>query len=229
MNCMSEDIDFIDLTSDLPGHAKAASVALAGAEHVEELVTMLRQLPPDGQIVLLVDSGHRLASRVAEFARVLARTDLQNERLVEAMFAVGSTASRAAAGQAQRNADARQELADEFELLDSEAVAKAAGSTAGNRSATASRWLAEKRIFAVEHLNARLYPGFQFGTNGRPRPVIKSTLEVFEPYALDGWETALWFTTATGWLDDQRPVDLLTKSPKQVVEAAQHAFEDVTA
>jgi hypothetical protein len=74
-----------------------------------------------------------------------------------------------------------------------------------------------------------VFPGFQFGTDGHPRPVIGRVLEVFEPYGLDGWETALWFTTASGWLDDQRPVDMLTREPEQVVEAARHAFEEVAA
>ena len=229
MNYMSKAVEFIDLTSDVDANAKVASLALASGTDVDALIAALRHLPRAGQVVVVVDAGHRLATRVAEFTRVLARTDLQNERLIEAMFAVGSPVSPAAASQAQRNADARQELADEFELLDSEQLARAAGSTASNRSATASRWLAEKRIIAVEHRGARLYPGFQFGTDGRPRPVIKRILEVFEPYGLDGWATALWFTTATGWLDDQRPVDLLTKSPDRVVDAARHAFEDVTA
>jgi hypothetical protein len=49
------------------------------------------------------------------------------------------------------------------------------------------------------------------------------------PDALDGWETALWFTTASGWLGDQRPVDLLTREREQVVEAARDAFEEAAA
>ena len=227
MNLMSNDVKFIDLTSDLAADAKV-SVAMANTTDVDALVAALRRLRGADQIVVVV-GGQQLTARVADFTRVLAATDLQNQRLVDAMFTLPSTASSAAASQQQRNAEAREELADEFDLLDSEQVAKAAGSTARNRSATASRWLAEQRIFAVDHRGARLYPGFQFGKDGRPRPVIKRILELFEPYGLDGWETALWFTTASGWLDDKRPVDLLTKSPDQVVEAARHAFEDIAA
>ena len=51
-------------------------------------------------------------------------------------------------------------------------------------------------------------------------------LDVFRPHGLDGWETALWFTTTSGWLDDERPVDLLTREPEQIVEAAQHLFDE---
>jgi len=32
-----------------------------------------------------------------------------------------------------------------------------------------------------------------------------------------------------GWLDDKRPVDLLTREPDQVVDAARHTFEEVDA
>jgi hypothetical protein len=72
-------------------------------------------------------------------------------------------------------------------------------------------------------------PLIGFGTDGRPRPVIAGVLEAFEPHGLDGWEIALWFTTASGWLDDKRPVDLLTREPDQVVDAARHTFEEVDA
>lgn len=227
MNRMSGGVDFIDLTSGLAVDAKV-SVATADVTDVDAVLAAVKRLRPDAGQVVLVVGGQELTARVADFTRVLAVTDLQNERLIEAMFTVPGTASPATAAQQQRNAEAREELAREFELRDSEQVADDAGSKARNRSATASRWLGEKRIFAVEHRGGRLFPGFQFGPDGQPRPVIQRVLEQFEPYGLTGWEVALWFTTATGWLDDARPVDVLTKTPDAVVEAAGHAFADVT-
>ncbi len=226
MNLMSDDVHFIDLISGLSADAKV-SVVVADATKVDAVVAALKRVQGADQIVV-VAGAQPLTARIADFTRVLATIDLQNERLVDAMFTLARTASPAAVSQQQRNVEAREELADEFDLLDSEDVASAAGSTARNRSATASRWLGEQQIFAVDHRGAKLYPGFQFGKNGRPRPVIKQILELFAPYGLDGWETALWFTTATGWLEDKRPVDLLTKAPAEVVDAARHAFEDVT-
>ncbi|MEN4397286.1 hypothetical protein ACNQR7_29695 [Mycolicibacterium senegalense] len=50
-------------------------------------------------------------------------------------------------------------------------------------------------------------------------------LKVLAPSGLDGWEIALWFTTATGWLDDRRPVDLLVGAADDVVAAAAQAFD----
>jgi hypothetical protein len=37
----------------------------------------------------------------------------------------------------------------------------------------------------------------------------------------------LWFTTASGWLDDLRPVDLLDEDPAEIVTAAGHAVDAV--
>lgn len=224
---MKAAIDFTDFTSGLGSDAKV-SVAHADVSDVAAIADALRHHQGAERVVIVV-GGATLTGRVADFTRVLAATDLQNERLVDAMLPEAGLATSAVARQQQRNADAREALINEFGLWDSEKVAKEAGSTARNRSATASRWLSEKRIVAVDHRGTKLYPGFQFGEDGRPRPVVKRVLELFEPYGLDGWETALWFTTATGWLDDKRPVDLLTRSPDDVVEAARHAFEDVTA
>ena len=127
----------------------------------------------------------------------------------------GNTVSPAGARRAQRNAQARQELIDEFGLRDSHQIADLAGSAASNRSAAASRWLAAGKVFTVNHQGASLFPNFQFGTDEHPRPAIAKVLEVFEPYGLDGWETALWFTTRSGWLDDERPVELPTREPEQ--------------
>jgi hypothetical protein len=52
-------------------------------------------------------------------------------------------------------------------------------------------------------------------------------LLALQPYGLDGWEIALWFTTASGWLDDRRPVDLLDEDPAEIVAAAGHTVEVV--
>lgn len=183
---------------------------------------------PSGDRVVVATLTPDVATQVTQFARLAVRHKMMTERLVNAMF-TQNTVSPASAQQARRNAEARQELIDEFGLFDSDQLAEMVGSKAKNRSATASRWLAERRVFAVEHLGQRYFPAFQFGVDSRPRPVIRRILEVFEPHGLDGWEIALWFTTASGWLDDQRPVDRLTASPDDVVMSAEHAFGEEAA
>jgi hypothetical protein len=225
---VNNKIQFIDLTSSPAGDAvaKALLIPAAALATASDLAAAIEEIRPEGEEIVIVAANHSVATQVARLAAVLVQSQEQTARLVDAMFVPGSTVSPATARQAQRNAEARQELVDEFGLHDSDHVAEAAGSAATNRSATASRWSAAGRIFTVNHRGTRLYPSFQFGTDGHPRPVIASVLEVFEPYGLDGWETALWFTTASGWLDDQRPVDLLTREPEQIVEAARHTFDE---
>lgn len=224
MSGMSKRIDLIELTSRTDGAAIAVDqqqIAFTDlAAHVKNLQVGANEVVMLGAL----ESG--AAVLLAQLAQLVASEKVQTERLVNAMF-TRHTVSVQAAQQAQRNADARQELVEEFGLYSGEEVADLSGSTARNRFATASRWLAEGRIFGVEHLGARAYPAFQFGTDGQPRPVIQRVLRAFEPYGLDGWETALWFTTASGWLDDRRPVELLVTAADDVVEAAGRAFDEV--
>jgi hypothetical protein len=228
MICVTEEARFTEFTRFGTGGpvARALVIPEAASTASFDVAAAINEIRPEGQEIVILAATHSVASQIAQLAAVLTQGEQQTERLIEGMFIPGSTASPATALQAQRNAEARQELIDEFGLYDSDQVAEVAGSSANNRSATASRWSAAKKIFTVNHDGARMYPGFQFGTDGQPRPVIANVLEAFHPYGLDGWETALWFTTASGWLDDERPVDLLTREPEQIVEAAHHLFDE---
>ena len=126
--------------------------------------------------------------------------------------------------QAQRNAEARADLAREFGLLNAAEVAALARSSASNQSSTAARWRSARKIFSVTWGAAHLYPGFQLD-EGRPLPVVSHVLrEVGD--RLQGWSLALWFTADSSWLDGARPVDLLRTSPADVVEAARAAVAD---
>ena len=40
-----------------------------------------------------------------------------------------------------------------------------------------------------------------------------------------GWQLALWFTSANGWVDGRRPVDLLHSEPEEVAQAAKWEAE----
>jgi hypothetical protein len=125
--------------------------------------------------------------------------------------------------QARRNAEARSALLEEFGALTSAEVAELAGSDAKNASALASRWRREGRIVAVDHHGTAYYPAFQFDAGGKPRPVIA---EVLEHLDVSPWQQALWFTTANGWLDGRRPVDVLDEQPAAVVAAAREALRE---
>lgn len=120
--------------------------------------------------------------------------------------------------QARRNGAARAALMQEFGLLTSSELADLTESQAENRAALASRWKREGRIFAVKHHGQDYFPGFQLTAEGRPREAVARILAALG--RARGWETALWFTAANGYLGGRRPVDLLESDPEPVVEAA---------
>ena len=95
---------------------------------------------PENDVVMLGAFPHDVATLVTRLAGLIVQQKEQSARLIDAMFSSAATVSPAAAQQARRNAQARQELFEEFGALDSEQVARLAGSTAKNRSATSGVW-----------------------------------------------------------------------------------------
>lgn len=137
--------------------------------------------------------------------------------------------SAASVLQARRNAEARSELLEEFPALTSGEVADGARSRARNRASLANRWREERKVFAVRVGDQHLYPAFQFGEDGRPLPAIGMALEQLGRANLTDWQTALWFTSSTGWLGGRRPVDLLNDEPAAVVSAAEREAGELVA
>ena len=130
--------------------------------------------------------------------------------------------------QAHRNSVARDALAAEFGLLSSSDVAELSGSAARNAGATAARWRAAGRIFAVTSGGkAALFPGFQFDAGGQPVPVIADILAALAD-RLDPWSLALWFTGDNPRLGGLRPVDALSGDPDAVLAAARALADDLT-
>lgn len=160
---------------------------------------------------------------VRSLARLLLKASAARkervESLIEAMVPRVLVPSPVAVLQARRNAEAREALVQEFGVLTSTEVAELAGSQAKNRAALANRWKQERRIFSVQHQGATVFPGYQFDTAGRPRPVIAEVVERLGSQSSE-WELALWFVAETGWLSGRRPVDLLDRDPRAVAEAA---------
>lgn len=137
--------------------------------------------------------------------------------------------SPAAVLQARRNATARRELLEEFPALTSGEVADAASSRASNRASLANRWREERKVFAIRVGDQQLYPAFQFDDGGRPLEAVAAVLEQLDGSHLSDWQTALWFTTPTGWLGGYRPVDLLREQPEAVIDAAARESGELVA
>lgn len=110
--------------------------------------------------------------------------------------------------QVRRNAEARTELIGEFGLFTSADLARLHHSQAANAAALGYRLRKQGRVFAVDVAGDAQYPGFEFGPDGKPLPVIAEIIAVFGDQ-LTGWDLALWFTGRNGWLGGSRPVDAL--------------------
>lgn len=109
--------------------------------------------------------------------------------------------------QPERNAAAKQALAEEFGL--SGAEARYAGSAASNVAALASRWRSRGEVFAVDVEGGARFSGFQLDADGRTLPVVADVVAALAP-VFTGWELALWFTGSSASLEGMRPVDVMT-------------------
>jgi hypothetical protein len=117
--------------------------------------------------------------------------------------------------QAARNAAAREKLLSEFGVRSGVQAAKTVG-----------QWKREGLIFTVYHQGRSVYPAFQFDNEGRPRPVVAEVLATLGQQGR-GWQLALWFTSANGWLGGRRPVDVLDTDPAAISEAGRREAFDL--
>ncbi len=127
------------------------------------------------------------------------------------------------AAQAALAAERLTKIGAEFGYLNAAQVADRAGHTAVNRSATATRWRNDRRIVGVHVKGEWRYPAFQFDQAGQPLPIIRDLIDVYEPtteYAM-----LAWLTAPNGYLDGDRPVDLLWDNPQDVLDTALAARE----
>jgi hypothetical protein len=139
------------------------------------------------------------------------------EALVQ-QFLAPDTPTAAAVEQAKRQAKLRTRLVRDFGAYTGREVANLAGSGAVNRFQVAHRWKKENRIFGVPYQGDTVYLAFQFGTDGRPLPVVKQVLAALVGWA--PWDVAGWFVFRNGRLEQRRPADLLERDPDAVAAAA---------
>jgi hypothetical protein len=116
------------------------------------------------------------------------------------------------------NAEAQARFIESVTCYSAEEVAALAGHEATNRSATATRWKAQRAIFGVRRLGRDRYPAFQF-QDGRPRKIIGKTLHAL-PEGMSPWQVALWFANPNGWLDGSAPMDRLGDETALLAAAA---------
>ncbi|MEA2602976.1 MAG: hypothetical protein QOF89_3968 [Acidobacteriota bacterium] len=146
-------------------------------------------------------------------ARVNKAVPLKRSRKDDPLASVSD--EEIARRQAARNAAAREKLLTEFGVLSGVQAAKTVG-----------QWKREGLIFTVYHQGRSVYPAFQFDNEGRPRPVVAEVLATLGQQGR-GWQLALWFMSANGWLGGRRPVDVLDTDPAAISEAARREAFDL--
>ena len=176
-----------------------------------------------GEIVSLVSAAlGRLRTAAGDSGGSVPPADM--EKLISAMLPdePPPVPSQAKVLQARRNAQARLALLSEFGYLTAPQIAEGR-SQAANRYALASSWRRHGRVFAVDYNGRQLFPGFQFDEHGQPLPVVAAVLAALPAAEMSEWELALWWTSANGWLDGERPVDRLDDVQALSVAAARLA------
>ncbi len=202
----------------------ASRISRLSSQERRFLATAHPDITDRAALISNVDDTELLAEALA-LVKSFQRRRERMEKTIEAMLPAGLP-SKVEVLQARRSAEARETLLQEFGALTSAEVADLAGSKARNRAALANRWRKEGQIFAVTHRGQIYYPGFQFGSDGRPVPVVAEVLRLLNDRS-EGWPLALWFDAANGWLDGARPVDLLISEPNRVIEAARSEAEEL--
>lgn len=113
----------------------------------------------------------------------------------------------------------RQQFMRVNECWTSTKVAEESTSTAKNRASIASRWLQERKIFAIKFQAQQYFPRFQF-QNGTPVPVIAQVIRTFPEHA-NGWDLAYFFATPNPNIQGCKPLELVRSDPARVVSLAE--------
>lgn len=215
---MPETLSLIDLTPDeiasLPARLRERIGAAGRAADDASDAWLLVGDAPEGFGDLVERAVGALPSLAAE--RGLRLTESNIEKLLDVLLE-GAPRAPAETALDIDNARLRAGYLRETPLLTAAEIRAASGLAPRNRSEPASRWKREGRLFAVRRSGIDLYPAFQFA-DGAPRPVVRAVLAAL-PDGMTGWQTAMWFASANGWLDGAAPQERLSDA-QAVIGAA---------
>jgi hypothetical protein len=106
-------------------------------------------------------------------------------------------------------------------------VADQSTSTAKNRGALASRWMREKKVFAVKYEGQLWFPRFQF-QNGEPLRAVGRVIQAYPDYAT-GWDFAHFFATPNPNIGGRKPLELLKTDSERLVSLARASAQPADA
>ena len=139
-------------------------------------------------------------------------------KIVEALLPE-STFSQEDLAEAEMRSKAIQHIWESTTWLSAAQIGKEAGFSLSNPSTQPNRWKKSLKIFALTRKGRDFFPGYALDSTFRPLPVIKEIIEIFGE-TKDSWGLAFWLSSANSFLGGQRPQDLLSESPSEVLEAA---------
>jgi hypothetical protein len=109
-------------------------------------------------------------------------------------------------------------VAAEFGVWSAAEAGRRIGSRGHSPTAAIRRWAAQGNLLTVPVAGLDHYPGFAFGADGRPRPVLGRVAAALP--GRTGWALVAWLVSPQDVLGGARPVDLLDVQPDAVVAAA---------
>jgi hypothetical protein len=92
--------------------------------------------------------------------------------------------------------------------------------TSRNRAAAPSRWLEQRRAFAIKRRGLRLFPAYEFDEAGEPVDSLRAVLEVFAGFA--AFRIAAWFESDNGYLGAKPREALATRGVDVLAAARRH-------
>ncbi|MCH9761862.1 MAG: DUF2384 domain-containing protein [Actinomycetia bacterium] len=155
---------------------------------------------------------------------VAQRISASAKALGEAIDAVAVYTEPAVARAVQAERNLYDRIDAEYGLL----TAAEAGRRMGSRSTAPRNLAAAARrsgaLLGISRGHQTLYPGFQFGPDGQPLPVIRALRELAQRLGWSDSSVVQWLCAPTTYLDGHRPAELLTTEPDRVLDVAQRAW-----
>ncbi|MCW8087600.1 hypothetical protein [Sabulicella glaciei] len=122
----------------------------------------------------------------------------------------------------------RREWLKEHPSLPASEFVRHAGVASPDAAGVVQGWEEVGRVSAILQGGQRLYPLFQLGPNGQPRPERRPLLLAMRG-RLESWRLAAWLTGNNAEFNDwATPLEVIGRDPGAVVAAAKRAMAEVS-
>jgi hypothetical protein len=200
-----------------------------------EVIQLLHRSPAQRTVAVTLPNNEQglaaeiVLNRVIEFLpQLMEQSQQDNLKKIVSALLPDVAPSEAAMAQARMLIDAKSTILKSGDFIPAGEVSKLAGYSQTNPSVQPNKWKRNRAIFAIELKGDDFFPLYALDPNDnyRPRKEVAEILSIFGD-SKDGWGLAFWFAGLNSFLDDERPQDLLTVAPEQVLAAARDEIAGV--